>query len=464
MIKKIFSVFLNRKTFFRGSAILAFTAILSNLTGLLRDRIFAHVFGASSTMDAFNAAFTIPNLLLNIFVAGALTAAFVPIFSGLLEKKEKKETSEFANSVLNSSVLVVLITGILVFIFAPQLSKLIVPGFTTEYKTLFVGLMRLLVLSPIIFAISNTIGSILISDEKFFWYGMSAVAYNIGIICGGLFLTAKYGIYGAVIGTLAGAILHLIFRLIGVGKHYFTYKPEIKFDYNFKRYLRLMIPKMIGQPIDQLTFLGFTIIGSTIAAGAIVELNYANNFQTVPLSILGITFAMIAFPILSKMAARNEKKEFVAETIFTAKAIVLTTLPVAAFMFIFQRPIISILIGGGAFDKNAIALTAATMGAFTPSIVTESVNQLLSRAFYALKNSLTPTLISLGGLAITLISAYIFAIKLSFGVPGLALGFFLGSVFKLIFHILLLKKQTKKAFVQENAFVVDLEQTNKIEV
>lgn len=457
-------MFLNRKKFFRGSAILAFTAILSNLTGLLRDRIFAHIFGASSAMDAFNAAFTIPNLLLNIFVAGALTAAFVPIFASMLEKNEHKEGSEFTNSILNSSVLIVLMTGILAFIFAPQLSHLVVPGFNPETKTLFINMMRLLLLSPLIFAVSNTLGSMLMADEKFFWYGMSAVAYNVGIICGGLFLTGRFGIYGAVIGTIGGALLHLIFRLIGIGRRYFTYEPKIKIDHNFKRYLRLMIPKMIGQPIDQLNFLGFTIMGSLIGTGSIVVLNYANNFQTVPLSIIGITFALIAFPILSKMAARNEKKEFMAETIFTVKAILITTLPVAVFMFIFQRPIIGILIGGGAFNRSAIIATAATMGAFTPAIVTESVNQLLSRAFYALKNSLTPTLIALGGLVITLVSGYFFAIKLSIGVPGLALGYFAGSLFKLILHSLLLKIQTKKAFTAENAFVIDLEETNKVEV
>jgi len=458
MIKKLLAVFLNKKVFFRGSAILAFTAVLSNLTGLLRDRLFAHTFGASSALDAYNAAFIVPNLLLNIFVAGALTAAFIPIFSGLLEKKEHAEASDLTNSVLNSSVLIILVTGLAAFVLAPQLSRWIVPGFSPESKEIFVGMMRLLLLSPLIFAVSNTFGSVLMGDEKFFWYGFSAVLYNVGIICGTLFLAPRFGIYGAAIGTVGGAVLHLIARGIGIGRRYFKYKLKIKFNYNFKRYLRLMVPKMIGQPIDQLIFMGFTTMASVIGAGSIVVLNFANNFQTVPLSIIGITFALIAFPILSKIAARNDKKAFIAEISFAVKAMVITTLPVAAFMFIFQKPIISILIGGGAFDKTAVALTAATMGAFTPSILTESVNQLLSRAFYALKNSLTPTLIALGGLAITLSSAYVLSLKFSFGVVGLAIGFFFGSVFKLVLHLLLLKGQTKKAFVSENAFIPDLEE------
>ncbi len=453
MIKKLISLYFNRKTFFRGSAVLAFTALLSNLLGLLRDRLLAHSFGAGTALDAYNAAFIVPNLLLNIFVAGALTAAFVPIFSGLISRDRRQEAAEFANSVLNSSILIVLITGLAVFIFAPQLSRWVVPGFTPESKILFVNLMRLLLLSPLIFAISNALGNILVSEERFFWYGISPSLYNIGIIGGVIFLAGRFGIYGAIIGVIGGALLHLISRLIGLARLSFAkqkfggYRPKIKIDEHFKKYIRLMLPRMAGQPIEQVMFLGFTIIASTIGTGAIVTLNFANNFQTVPVAIIGITFALTAFPVLAKIAARNNRKDFIGETIFTAKAILLTTVPVAVFMYFFSRPIIAILIGGGAFDQRAISVTAATLAVFAPSIVTESVNHLLARAFYALKNSATPTLISLGGLIIALTSGYFMVEK--FGIPGLALGFLFGSIFKMVMHIIFLKEQTVKFFSKQ---------------
>lgn len=447
MIKKLISLYFSRKAFFRGSAILAFTALLSNLLGLLRDRLLAHSFGASRALDAYNAAFVVPNLLLNIFVAGALAAAFVPIFTELANKNAKEKLSEFVNSVLNSSLLIILITGLIVFAFAPQLSKFIVPGFDAASKTLFVKLMRLLLLSPLIFAASNAFGSILISEEKFFWYGISPVLYNIGIIGGTIFGAQQYGIYAVVAGVIAGTLLHLVSRIIGTVNYLLRYKPKIKIDEHFKKYLCIMLPKMAGQPIEQIMFLGFTVIASTIGTGAIVALNFANNFQTVPVAIIGVTFALTAFPVLSKTAAQNSKKEFVAETIFTIKAIILTTVPIAVFMYLFRRPIIAILLGGGMFDKTAIELTAATLGVFTLSIATESINHLLARAFYALKNSATPTLIALGGLVITLASGYLLAGK--FGVPGLAGGFFLGSVFKIVLHLSLLKKQTLRSFTEQ---------------
>lgn len=433
---------------------LAFTALLSNLLGLLRDRLLAHSFGASRALDAYNAAFVVPNLLLNIFVAGALAAAFVPIFTELTAKNEKEKSLEFTNSVLNSSLLIILVTGLIVFIFAPQISNFVVPGFDVASKALFVKLMRLLLLSPLIFAASNTFGSILVSEERFFWYGVSPVLYNIGIIAGTIFGVGRYGIYGVIAGVIAGALLHLVSRIIGLARLGFAkqnlggYRPEIKIGEHFKKYLRIMLPKMAGQPIEQIMFLGFTIIASTIGTGAIVVLNFANNFQTVPVAIIGITFALTAFPVLSRIAAHNGKKEFAAEMIFTVKAILITTIPVAVLMYLLRRPIIAILLGGGMFDKAAIELTAATLGVFTLSIATESVNHLLARAFYALKNSVIPTLIALGGLVITLVSGYFFAKTM--GIKGLALGFFLGSIFKILFHLVFLKTQTKKAFVEKD--------------
>jgi putative peptidoglycan lipid II flippase len=445
MIKKLISLYFSKKAFFRGSAILAFTALLSNLLGLLRDRLLAHSFGASRALDAYNAAFVVPNLLLNIFVAGALAAAFVPIFTELANKNEKEKLSEFVNSVLNSSLLIILITGLIVFAFAPQLSNFIVPGFDADSKALFIKLMRLLLLSPLIFAASNTFGNILVSEEKFFWYGISPVLYNIGIIGGIIFGVKQYGIYAVVAGVIAGAFLHLASRVIGTVNYFFRYRPKIKINEYFKKYLRLMLPKMAGQPIEQIMFLGFTVIASTIGTGAITALNFANNFQTVPVAIIGVTFALTAFPALSKIAVQSSKKKFTDETIFTIKTIIFTTTPIAVFMYFFRRPIIAILLGGGMFDKTAIELTAISLGMFTPSIVTESINHLLARAFYALKDSLTPTLIALGWLIITLVAAYIFA--MTKGIPGLALGFFLGSIFKILLHIILLRRQVKNIFL-----------------
>src|SRR3989338_6606903 len=193
---------INRKTFFKGSTILVVTTIISYILGLFRDRILAQTFGASHALDAYNAAFTIPDLLLNIFVAGALSAAFVPIFTDLETNGDTEKRSQFINSVLNGSLLVLLIAGVVGFILATLFARLLVPGFDLETQGSYISLLRILLLSPIIFAISNTLGSILVGKERFFWYGISAALYNTGIIGGAIFLAPRFGINGVAMGAL----------------------------------------------------------------------------------------------------------------------------------------------------------------------------------------------------------------------------------------------------------------------
>ncbi|MEK7615870.1 MAG: murein biosynthesis integral membrane protein MurJ [Patescibacteria group bacterium] len=425
---------INRKTFFKGSAALAITTVLSYILGLLRDRQFAHTFGASPVLDAYNAAFTVPDLILNIFVAGALTAAFIPLFTSTKDE----ERPEFINSVLNSSLLVVFVCGVISFFLAPQLSHLIVPGFDDVARHSFVILMRILLLSPIIFAISNTLGSILVSHERFFWFGISAALYNTGIILGTIFLVPIWGIYGVAVGTLAGAVLHLIPRLIATRK-WLAYRPKIHFSDVYRNFVRLMIPKMAGHPIEQLTFAGFTIIASSLGAGSIAIMNFARNFESMPVNVIGATFALTVFPALSRA---KTKDDFNNELWFTGKVIVSVTILAALVMYLIRRPLISILLGGGEFGADEIALTAATFSFFALAIPTESLSHLLARSFYALKNSLTPTLISIGGLVFALGAGYYFSRFM--GVRGLALGFFVGSLVKIILLWILLRRETDK--------------------
>lgn len=438
MVSRILARFVNRKNFFFGSAVLSATTVLSYALGLLRDRMLATKFGASIYLDAYNAAFTLPDLILNIFVAGALTAAFVPIFSDLKNSNRHGEASDFINSVISSSLFVVIIAGTLVFIFAPFLSKYVVPGFDETSRDIFVNLVRILLLSPIIFSISNTIGNINLTHEKYFWYGISASLYNVGIIFGAIFLAPHFGIYGVAIGTVIGALLHLISRLIGLSYPY-KYRPKISFNHNYRTFIKLMLPKVIGQPLEQITFLGYTIIASTIGAGSIAIMNFARNFQSMPVNVIGITLALTAFPVLTRLSARESQREFRNEIKFTLFTVLLITIPSAFAVYFLRNYLIAIFLGGGMFDSEAIRLTGATLGMLAISIPTESMTHLISRGFYALKDSLTPVVVGLMGLITAIVFGYLFS--KSMGIEGLALGFVFGSILKTIaLYILLLKK------------------------
>ena len=432
-----FHYIISRQKFFKGSVILALATVTSYALGLLRDRQFAHLFGASHQLDAYQAAFIIPDLLLNIFVAGGLAAAFIPLLAEIRDHHNEREASDFINSVLNGSIIVVCVVGLVTFFAAPWIAPLVVRGFPPEAMHQYIVLLRIMLISPIIFSVSNALGNLLAFQERFFWYGMSAVLYNFGIILGTWWLSPALGIYGAGVGVLIGSLFHLAPRAVAAWRM-FSYRPYIAIDQYLRRFVRLMLPKMIGHPVEQLTFLGFTMIASMIGGGAISILNFARNFQSAPVAVIGITLSMTLFPIISRSAASNDRVEFMKELLFTVKLTLLILIPSAILMYLIREPLIRILLGGGAFDESAVKATAAALGIFTLAIPTESLCHLFSRAFYALKNSITPVLVSVGGLFLSITVGY--ALSRSMGVQGLALGFFIGSLVKVILLAILLRR------------------------
>ncbi len=433
--------FISRKALPGGAAALTILSFASYGLGLVRDRLFATTFGAGSQLDAYNASFIIPDLLLNIFVASALAAAFIPVFSGLLAKKSTKEAHELANSIINSALLVMFISGILVFIFAPVLTRLVAPGFSGEHRLLLANLMRIMVLSPVIFALSNALGGMLVGYRRFVFYGLSPVFYNLGIILGTFFLASRIGIYGVAVGTIIGALFHLGIRIIGMRNIGFVYKRSISISEHFKTIIRLMIPKMFGHPVELVTFWGFTAIASTLGTGNITVLNFARNFQSVPVSLFGIAFATSIFPVLSELAAKEDFHEYRTQFFRTLKGILALTVVSAIVMYLVRVFIIRLLLGGGAFSESDIILTASTLGVFTLAIPTESINHLLARSFYALKNTVIPTVVSILGLVIAVAGGYFFSSQI--GVIALPLAFFFGSVFKMFTLFTLLHLRVK---------------------
>lgn len=424
-----------------GAAILTLTSFLSYAMGLLRDRTFARSFGAGAELDAYNASFVIPDLLLNIFVAGALAAGFIPVFSGLLARNNSREADELANSVINSATLMMLVGGIVIFIFAPFSARIAAPGFSEENSALLANLIRLMALSPIIFAISNSLGGMLVSYKKFLFYGLSPALYNLGIIAGTFFLAPIIGIYGVALGTIVGALLHLLIRLAGIRGLDFRYLKRIKITPDFKTVIRLMIPKMFGHPVELLTFWGFTAIASTLGEGSISALNFARNFQSVPVSLFGIAFATAIFPVLAELAAKENFSEYRKQFFKTLRGVLLITVASAISIFLVRNLIIKIFLGGGEFSDADIALTASTLGIFTLSIPLESVSHLLARSFYALKNTVIPVATSIVALGIAVSFAYFLSGRL--GILAMPLGFLAGSLLKAGVLLILLNLRIK---------------------
>lgn len=425
-----------------GSIILGVTTLASYGMGLLRDRIFAQIFGASRTLDAYNAAFLLPDLLFNILIASGIAAAFVPILTELL-KSDQKRASEYTNTMITGAVGTMVLAAGMIMIFAGKISTLIAPGFQPQDQALVAHLLRYLALSPIIFGASNTLGAFLVVKRRFLYYGLSPVLYNLGIIIGALFIAPHLGIVGVAIGTIIGALLHLLVRVFDVMRSGFRFKlifhpatPE------FRKTITLMIPKMFGHPVELATFWVFTIIASALKPGSVAILSFARNFQSVPVSLIGITIATTTFPLLSQAITDHSLEQFRKILKISFWIIFLGSLTAAIIIFVIREPLIQIMFGGGAFGQESVMRTALTLGIFTLAIPTESLVQLIARAFYATKNTTIPVVFSVIGFMISTSSAFYLVPR--FDIIALPFSFFLASTTELILLLIFIPRRLKK--------------------
>ena len=425
---------------------LTFTSGLSYFFGLVRDRIFAHTFGLSRTLDIYNASFVLPDLLQSLFIGTALSAAFVPIFTKLYDEK-KSLGYTYTHQVMTFGVTLIAVIGVIAALIMPYIAPFLVPGFEGQELTQYIMLSRVLLFSPILFAISMTYGRVLISVKEFFWWGLSPALYNIGIILGAVVLYPKFGMVGLVLGTLFGALLHLLNRLWPLKKKKYHFKSKLDFTYSpeIKDTIKLALPKMLQYGMFHFMLLSFTSITSALPEGSVAVYNYARNFQSLPVSLLGIAIALAAYPTFSHDAGKGNYKKFTSDfKKQRIKSLFYTTLAAIA-LAVFSKPMIGLLLGGGAFDQSDINLLSRVLMIYCFSVPLESMMHMYHRAFYSLRNTVIPSLMHAFTILLTIGTAMtlsktigVLAIPVSFG-GGLALHII---VLATVFPILLKRKTT----------------------
>lgn len=418
MIKKIISA--QSKTVIGAAIILGSTSFISRVIGVARDRIFAHQFGAGDVLDAYYAAFRIPDFIYNLLVIGALSAGFLPVFISVWEK-DKERAWQVANTVLNLLCILLIIVCAAVFIFAPELMPKIAPGFSERQTSIAIRLTRIMLASPIILGISSIVSSVLQSFKFFVIYSIAPVMYNIGIIFGAIFLVPIFGETGLAYGVIIGAALHLLVQIPTLLHSGFRYMPVLRFDYFVKLIGSHMIPRLLALAAQQIMFIAATILASTLPSGSIAIFNFANNLQYFPVGIIGISFAMAAFPTLSSLAAQKEIKRFAEQVGHTTRIILFFIIPLTVIFLILRAQIVRVVLGSGNFDWRATVETADALAFFSLSLFAQCLVLLFIRAFFALQNTKTPLLASALAMAVSIIASII--LKPILGVAGLALAF-----------------------------------------
>ncbi|MGZ8437198.1 MAG: murein biosynthesis integral membrane protein MurJ [Candidatus Limnocylindrales bacterium] len=429
----------------RGAILLALLTFGGYAMGLVRDRIFARTFGAGTELDAYNAAFVLPELALDVLVAGGLTAPFVPIFLGLRDGDgSDRAAQEFGQTILTLTVLVMAIASAILFLLAPITVSVIAPGFESAAdQDLYTGLFRVMCITPVIFAASIALGEVLVADRRFLFYGLAPLLYNGGIVVGSVLFADSLGIYGAALGAFLGALLHLGIRVAGIRRTGFRIRARLAVrTAAVREFIKLMLPKMASHPVDPLTFLYFTALATHFGAGNVSAVSFARNFQSVPVSLIGVSIAVAAFPVLSAAAASGDRQGF-ARILTTNLATTAILTGVAALgLFVLSRVVISVLLGGGAFDAEDVTLTAGLLAAFAISIPLESLTHLLARAFYATHNTVIPVVASVAALAVIVVSGE--ALGPRIGVTAIPIAFTAGSLTKVSILALLIRTRVRR--------------------
>lgn len=427
-IKHIFNSQTKTVTF--AAFLLALSAIISRILGLLRDRLLAGRFGAGEELDIYFAAFRIPDFVYGILIAGGITAAFLPVFSEywkpykLLNNNQESEnvkqewplqSLEFVNNVLNCFlILLILICGILA-IFTPLIIKFIIPGFSSENRELTIALTRIMFLSPIFLGLSSIFSGVLHYFNRFLAYSLAPILYNLGIIFGILFLVPLFGIYGLAYGVILGAFFHFIVQAPAVKNSGYKYKPVFSFKYpGLLKIFKLMIPRTIGSITYHINLIVITAIASTLTVGSIAIFNFSNNLHYFPIGVIGLSFALSSFPVFSRTWSNGQRKEFCRNFSLTFRQIIFFIIPISFLMFLLRAQIVRLILGTGRFGWWETRLTAASLGIFCLGIFAGSLIPLLTRAFFALQDTKTPVVISIISMAVNVLFSFFFVYLLGF--------------------------------------------------
>ncbi len=450
---------MSKKSLFSASILLALSSLLSRGLGVYRDHLFATMFGADGvgtySLDTYYAAFRIPDLLYSILIMGTISVAFMPIFSEYLAKKNYEEGWKFTSNVLNILMLVFFVIAAGVFVFAKPLMSLFVHGFSAEQIEQTAQLVRIMLLSPLFFAIAAIAIGVENSFQKFTAQALAPVLYNVGIILGALLWGVNHGVYGLVWGVVLGAFMYMLIQIPGIIKLGFKWFPIFSLKRaDTKEMFTLVIPRIISLSAMQVNLLVDTFIASALVVGSLTVLNLAQNLQSLPFGIISISVAITSFSLFTKFAAEKDWEQFGFELKKTVRITLYLLLPAIFGMYLLREEIIQLVLEGGNFEKNAAMLTASTLSFLLIGLIAQGLIPILVRVFFALKNTKLPLMISL----IAMLTNIGFSFYLSgfMGVNGLALANAIGMWVNISLLYLFLRKRFKNVIPLNFLFKVFL--------
>ena len=479
-MEKILKIFtkesgsINQAAFFLGGL-----TLFSQILALFRDRSFAHFIGPSSSLDAYYAAFRVPDIIFICVASLASITVLIPFIVGKMDgNKVTEEARKYFNDVFTVFFFLMVLVASGAFFLMPYLVDFITPGFNPLYQGEVVILSRIMLLSPILMGLSNLFGTVTQLFRKFFIYSLSPIFYNVGIIIGVIFFYPIFGIYGLALGVVLGALMH--FGIQVLSSHYCGFTPRFSvfpFTVNFKDIKNIALtslPRTLGLAFNNIALIFIIAMASFLKSGSISIFNFSFNLQSVPLNIIGISYAVAAFPTLVKSFSSGKKEEFKKNLKEASRAIVFWSLPVIFLFIVLRAQIVRVILGSGSFSWDNTRLVAAALAIFSVSILAQGMITLLSRSYYATGNTKRPLWVNFFCSVSIIVLSFVFIslfqnvplfhffieslLKVS-DIPGtevlmLPLAYSVGTILNFILHWIFIKKDfmPNESFITQTFF------------
>ena len=429
--------------------------ILSRGTGLLREMIIGARFGTSADLDAYLAAFRIPDLLFQLVAGGALGSAFIPTFAAAWTENNQalnhrsgsasdhRQAWLLFSRILNLLTLFLIVLCGLAMLFAePLTASVIAPGFSTEQQRLAASLMRWMLASTVVFGASGLIMGALNAVQHFLMPAVAPVFYNCAIIAGAWLLAPVLGIHGLVVGVVAGAVLHLVVQLPALLRQGVRYEFSFRVgDAQVRDVARLMGPRVLGLLLVQLNFLVNTILASGLPDGSLSALNYAWLLMLLPQGIFAQAVATVAFPTFAAQVAVGNRAQLLETLTSLLRLILFLSIPAAFLLFVLDQPFIALLFQRGRFDAASTEAVAYALRFYALGLVAHAVVEIVVRVFYALHDTATPVVVGVAAMALNILLSLALIGRLSYG--GLALANSIATTLEMLVLLILLGRKLR---------------------
>lgn len=415
-----------------AAAVIMGATLLSALLGVVRTRLLiSHFFDNQAVVDVFWAAFRLPDMVFQIIIVGALSSAFIPVFSQHLHNSQA--SNRIASSMINWVMTIMILLSLAIFIWAYPLSALIGQGFNESELSLMANLTRIMASAQLFFGFSSFLTGIIQSHHRFLIPALSPILYNFGIILGIVFLGPRIGIYGPAVGVVLGALLHLLAQIPLA--HRLGFRYLITWDRGggaVAEMSRLMLPRVLTLSLVQIEATAIVAFSTLLSSGTVTMMAIAQQLSGLPIRLVGIPIGQASLPFFTKQKEEGTLQNLAALVNKTILEMLYLALPASAILLVMRVPFVRLAYGADSFPWGITVTTGRLVAILAISVAARSLTHVLVRVFYALHNTKTPLMINLISTVVNISLSYYFLFVIRSGVVGMAIAITVASIIETI--------------------------------